>query len=369
VSSLAPYLLEGSDRRPEAWPRRSRVLQVQDSKLVRRLVLALVLPAVVLPVAIASGASAARKSPLVYVANPNGAVTAYSLTSTGRVKPVRSIPPFHNADSYWGPWGIAVGSNGTLFVQTFLSDATTFAGATRPSRIFMAPISPDLASIAVDGAGYEYVLGSEESDSIAVMPPGASGRSSDLYGVKAVRTFQTGATTPNAWPSVLATDPAGEIIAAVQRSKANAIEVFKGGRSRSDVPRRIISGRNTDLGSCSGSSACSYLSIACARSQIYVAVSAPGGVHLVIFALDATGDARPVRTIAGPRTGFDRMVATGIAVDPASGLVFVLTKTAQFGGHGEIEVFGSDASGNVAPIRKFTDFRSRFANSQGIAIG
>jgi hypothetical protein len=63
-------------------------------------------------------------------------------------------------------------------VQSFLSDATTFVfapGATSPTRMFTG-LGPDVATVAVDPSGYEYVIGGEGPPAIAVEPRRANGK-------------------------------------------------------------------------------------------------------------------------------------------------------------------------------------------------
>ena len=131
---------------------------------------------------------------LVYVANADsGPVTAYSANATGPVQPVRSIQNPQNFQTTWDPWGVTFGPSSQLYVQSFLFDATTFVfpeGSSTPGRIFQVN-SPDSESIAVDGNGYQYVIGGDDGPVISVAAPGASGNPANLYHVVPVRQFQT----------------------------------------------------------------------------------------------------------------------------------------------------------------------------------
>jgi hypothetical protein len=77
---------------------------------------------------------------LVYVANADdGPVTAYPADSTGDVRPVRRLFSPNDPQTYWQPWGITFDGRANAYVQTFLSDATTFVfppNSSRPSRMF-----------------------------------------------------------------------------------------------------------------------------------------------------------------------------------------------------------------------------------------
>lgn len=332
--------------------------------------------------AMAAGARSAIPDParvLVYVANienaGSGPVAVYAAGSNGAVSPVRTVADPNKANTEWDPWGVTFDALGHLYVQSFLSDATTFvfppkaSGAAAPSRMFVAS-SPDNQSIAVDGKGYEYVAGGEGDEAIVVIRPGAHGKAADQYSVPALRTIPLDENF-NPWPGMLATDARNQVLAAVVRPQGNAIEVFAGGAKGRARPVRVISGRDTGLGSCSyvTAPACRQLSIAFSArtARIYVAVSVGATTHISVFAGNAVGNARPIRTIEGPATGLAGKVITGIAVGPRNGMIYAMVKSAQFGA-GNVIVFGRSAEGNARPLRSFTDSRSRFVNAAGLAI-
>lgn len=312
-------------------------------------------------------------SELVYVANADsGPVTAYNATSTGAVSPARTIANPQNPNTVWDPWGVTFDNAGNLYVQTFLSDATTFvfppnAGAsTLPSRIFQAN-APDNRSVAVDAYGYEYVVGGQAGSAIMVEPPGASGVPSQLYHVPPLRTVALdNSFVP--WPSVLSVDSQNEVLAADTGSQGNAIEVFAGGANGGATPLRVISGPDTGLGACA--SPCAELSITYSAHTglIYAAVSDGTTASISEFSAYASGDARPVRTIEGSATGLSGNVITGIAVSPSDGTVYAMVKSSQFGAPGHIDAYAQLAQGDAAPLRSFTDSASAFDDAEGIAV-
>jgi hypothetical protein len=320
----------------------------------------------------AGGAAPAAPRELIYVANADsGPVTAYAVGSDGAVAPVRTVTNPDKPSTVWDPWGVTFDASGHLYVQTFISDATTFvfprgaSGSTSPKRIFKAD-GPDNRSIAVDAKGFEYVVGGEGEARIAVEPPGADGKPGNLYQVKPVRTIALDQSF-DPWPSVLAVDNQSEILAAVARPQGNAIEIFTGGPTGSAAPVRVISGPDTGLGSCT--SECDQLSIAFSplTGQIYAAVSAGATTHISVFAGNAAGDARPVSTIEGPATGLPGQVITGITVSQLDGTIYAMVKASQFGA-GVINAYGQTAGGNVPPLRSFTDRQSGFADAAGMTI-
>jgi hypothetical protein len=171
------------------------------------------------------------------------------------------------------------------------------------------------------------------------------------------------------WPGILTTDTSGNVIAAMTRYEGNAIEVFTGGPFGSSTPIRVIAGPQTGLGTTPDNVAVTYSAF---TGRLYVGVSAGSAganTHISVFAGDASGDARPIRTIAGPSTGLADGVITGIADSQIDGAIYAMVKNAQFGAPGYIAVFDRFASGDAAPLRTFTDVDSSFFDAQGIALG
>jgi len=322
-------------------------------------------------------AARAAATELIYVANADsGPVTAYTAGSHGAVASVRTVANPNNPNTFWDPWGVAFDTTGHLYVQTFLSEATTFVfppgahGRTLPSRIFRAQ-GPDNQAIAVDAKGFEYVVGGETFEAVNVVRPGANGRPGDLYGVAVARTIPIDESF-NPWASVAAVDAKNEVLVAVARPRGNAIEVFAGGAHGGQRPVRVITGSRTGLGSCPGTpSPCDEVSIAFSAltGRIYAAVSdGPHRAHISVFAGNATGNAPPVRTIEGRATGLSGKVIVGMAVSPRDGTIYAMVKTSSDFGPGRIYAYRRYAHGNAAPLRSFTDRTSAFANSLGLAI-
>jgi hypothetical protein len=310
---------------------------------------------------------------LVFVANAgSGPVTAYRARSSGSVSPVESVPNPDLANTVWDPWGVTFDPVGDLFVQSFVSDATTFvfpSGQTSPSRVFRVD-GPDSRSVAVDPAGYEYVATGEGAARISVAAPGAAGSSSDLYAVPAVRNITTSESGYSPWPSTLAVDPDGDLVVAAVAPQGNAIEVFGGGAGGSNTPIRVLSGASTDLGTCTGFETCDHLALTTSASTgvVYVAVTTSSGAEIEEFAPSANGNVAPSRTITGARSGLVGQVVTGLAVSPKSGAIYAMVKTSQFSGRGVVEVFAAHADGDAAPRRTFTDASNSFASAEGIAV-
>jgi hypothetical protein len=312
---------------------------------------------------------------VLYVANADtGPVNGYRASSSGAVAPIREASNPQDQNTIWDPWGVAIDSGGNIYVQTFLSDATTFVfgpnplAGVAPIRIFRA-YGPDSRAIAVDNEGYEYVASGEAGSLIAVAPPGAAGTAGGLYSVEPVRTFASGEATFNPWPNILATG-GHNLFVATANSAGNAIEAYEGGAGGRSTPVGVLSGGATALGACA--TTCDHVSIAfsSSSSDLYAAVSGGGQeAHISVFGSSASGNAAPLRTIEGSATGLDGKVITGITVSRATGAIYVMVKAAEFEASGQVEVFGAGASGNATPTQAFTDAKGAFADAMGIALG
>jgi hypothetical protein len=321
-----------------------------------------------------SHASATESGELVYVANEGGGpVDAYAAASTGTVSPVLAVADPDRPNTVWDPWGVTFDSSGDLYVQTFLSDATTFVfgphatGSSSPIRIFRVD-GPDSRAIAVDSNGYEYVGTGDGPYTIEVAAPAARGQGKDLYDVKAVRTITPGQNVFQPWPDILAEGAGDHLVAAILGENGNAIETFAGGPAGGNTPSSVIAGPRTGLGSCS--STCDNVSVtyAALTHRLYVAVSDGSLTHISVFRPEVNGDVPPLCTIEGARTGLSGEVVTGIAVSPTTGDVYAMVKPAEFSGPARMEVFAKDATGDAAPRRTFTDRTDKFATAMGIAI-
>jgi hypothetical protein len=345
--------------------------------VLRRIVAALrpLLAICLVVVVVPAGARSASRE-IVYVASADdGPVYGYDALGSGSVGPIREVDNPQNPQTVWDPWGVAFDRAGNLYVQSFLSDATTFVFAPDPGpgappiRIFQVD-GPDSRSVAVDPSGYEYVESGEGASEIAVARPRASGVPSNLYGVGAVRTFPTDETGFDPWPDVLSVDASANLRVATTRSDGNAVETYAGGAHGAASPISLLQGPETGLGAC-GFESCDQLATTFSphTGRLYVAVS--GGstsAHVSVFTSGASGDAKPIRTIEGSATGLAGKVITGIADSQLTGDVYVMVKSAQFFAPGQIEVFGRYANGDVAPLRTFTDRRNSFVDAQGIAL-
>lgn len=83
------------------------------------------------------------------------------------------------------------------------------------------------------------------------------------------------------------------------------------------------------------------------------------GNSILVFALDATGDVAPARTISGAATGLDLPI--GFDVEPVTGDLFVANRRG-----GTVTVYPPMASGDVAPVKTLT--ATGMGSPEGVAF-
>ena len=202
-----------------------------------------------------------------------------------------------------------------------------------------------------------------------VAAPGANGKPTGSYAVPAVRTIDLGGSF-GPWPSLLSVDAKNELLVSVPAAHGFAIEVFAAGAHGGSKPVRVISGPHTGLGNCATVCQVSVTFSPFTR-RIYAAVSAGATTHISVFAGNARGNARTLRTIAGPATGLAGTSITGIISSQCDGTIYAMVHNDPTGsgfGSGRIVAFGRTARGNARPLRVFTDRHSHFYDAQGLTI-
>jgi DNA-binding beta-propeller fold protein YncE len=231
----------------------------------------------------------------VYVANTEGpSITVYATTAVGDTPPIRTISGPHTGLNW--PLSVTVDlTNGELYVADFFGEAI---------RVFALMANGDVAPL---------------------------------------RTLINGTNSHLGQPRMVALDLVRNEIYVV--SINGAIRVFPRTASGDASPSRTIEGPQTRLDN--------PLTIALdlVHNEILVDSYSAGGDDvpgIVVFARTASGDASPLRTIAGPLTQFGTF-ANIVDLDLTRNEIF-----AQGDDGAGVLVFPRTASGNVAPIRNLT---------------
>ncbi len=192
--------------------------------------------------------------------------------------------------------------------------------------------------LALDTNRNLYVTGSgTNADGVIVYAPGANGDPTPAA------TISGGDTQLNGERG-LALDDSGKIY--VVNTESPSINVYPAGANGDVAPIAVIYGNNTQ----------DYDPVALAvgpNGLVYV-VSYQGGNRtdpaILVFAKGADGNVAPIRTISGANTGLLNYATYGLALDGHQNL-YVSEDNGGPSGAGGILVFGTRASGNVAPIR------------------
>lgn len=131
----------------------------------------------------------------------------------------------------------------------------------------------------------------------------------------------------------------------VQSPLTQAVLTFRGGADGEEAPIRVIQGKKTQI---MGVGAMDKAAIDPANNEIYVATAAH---NIVVFPREANGDVAPIRVLGGPDTGIrfaEQRDGGGnvppIRIDPVRNLLVVPTNNGFL-------IFDRKASGNAKPLR------------------
>ena len=201
--------------------------------------------------------------------------------------------------------------------------------------------------IRVEGPSYVYVADSG-GNSVTVYPINANG---DVSPVAIIAGSKTGLSAP----TPVSLDGSGRIYVG---NYSDSILVFAAGASGNVSPVAIIAGSNTELYNPAG--------IAVDPSgNIYVA-NAFGG-SITVYASGANGNVSPVAMIAGSKTSL--CSPRGIALD-GLGNIYVddLCVNGQNPDSAGVLVFPRGANGNASPVATITGDKTGLCGSSGIAV-
>jgi hypothetical protein len=305
---------------------------------------------------------------------------------TNLSKPVpEDIPPVRTiADPYPAFNGVAVdAANGlvamsdpnrkSLLLYDRIHGASQGAAASVPIRQIVGPDTflGMMAGILLDSQHQEiYTANNDIEDTVVVMPYGASGD------VKPARVFSV---PHQSWG--LALGRARDELA-VTVEVQNAIVFYRRQVKGVEAPVRIVRGPGTGLADPHGiywDEAHDEVGVAnhgnfrgvvqnagggCAPSFVVDAGAEAGESRppsITIFSASAKGDAKPLRTIQGSRTGLDWPM--GVAYDPQHDTIAVANN-----GDSSILIFSRNSNGDMAPVRTIRGNRTAINHPMGIAV-
>src|SRR5439155_234425 len=257
-------------------------------------------------------------------------VVVYAAGASGDVAPIRTIAGANTVLS--NATGIARDAAGNLYVTNPPLTPPSGGSVTVYAPGAVGNAAP-IRTIAGEGTGLDHPVGIaldaasnvyvSNTYTVTVYAPGASGN------VAPIRTVESSSQVGG-----IALDTAGNLYVA----GGDVITVYATANGNA-TPIRTISGSNTGLGCPAG------LGLD-AAGELYVAN--PCGGSITVFAAGADGNATPTRTIIGSNTGLNG--ASGIALDDA-GHLYVTNAGSYLANAGSVKVYAAGASGNAIPIR------------------
>ncbi len=287
----------------------------------------------------------------LYVTNPpltppsGGSVTVYAPGAVGNAAPIRTIAGEGTGLDH--PVGVALDTAGNVYVSntyTVTVYAPGASGNVAPIRTIES--SSQVGGIALDTPGNLYVA---SRDVIRVYAT-ANGNATPI------RTI-SGSNTGLGCPAGLGLDAAGELY--VANPCGGSITVFAAGADGNATPTRTIIGSNTGLNGASGIALDEAGHLYVTNAGGYLANA--GSVK--VYAAGASGNAIPIRTIAGCHTAIGYPWGPrGVALD-AAGNLYVAAHIPAFG----ITVYAATASGSATPTRTITGCSTGLNGPFGIA--
>jgi hypothetical protein len=297
--------------------------------------------------------------PCLYVANRNNSsVTVYPIGTSGNVKPLQDIRGSKTGLRY--PHDVAVDGNGQIYAaNTGSSSVTVYApnvtGNTKPIEIIRGP-KTELAlptGIAIDSVnGDIYVLNNRTDSygdgSVTVYAPGANG---DVAPIGVI----AGPSTRLVLPNCIALDASGNIYVT---NRDNYITFYPAGSTGDTAPTRTIEGALTNIPLPTPVALDSSV-------NIYVANFDGNGAN--VYASGADGNVAPIRYLHGRRTKLGGPFGTSV---DAAGDIYVANtfNKSRTVIEGRITVYGPGSNGNAHPVGTIAGDRTGLSWPTGIAV-
>ena len=226
-----------------------------------------------------------------------------------------------------------------------------------------------IAGVTFDAARREiYAVNNDIEDSLMVFPYEGTGNA------KPKRAL----LIPHGAWGIALNKARAEFSLSIQDGSTNAVVTYDREAQGFDPPKRVLHGVGTGLADPHG------IHVDDARGEMFVSnwgswnvrlgrytttigekVDPPGGSFrepsITVYASDAQGNAKPLRTIQGPATGMNW--PSGIDLDPASGELVVANNAAD-----SLLFFRRTDSGNVRPARVIRGRRTGLNRPMAVAI-
>ncbi|HUO03674.1 MAG TPA: NHL repeat-containing protein [Candidatus Binataceae bacterium] len=333
-------------------------------------IVALLYATIIVAAPMSARAGGRKSTGTIVVANYDVAssiVTAYPAGSHGNVAPSEIIVGRNTGLA--APWGIAVDSNGYVYVTNAISNGTVTVyapgsgGNASPVATMQLGFIP--GGFAVDSSGYIYMPG--EFGYIYIYAPFTPGSDEYASPIAMIGGDKTEIDWPSSGLGDIAFDSSGNLYGLDQNvveGGFDSIVVFAPGSVGNVAPIAKIGGSNGEMNFPESIAVDS-------KGYIYV-VNRDGGPSgngsVTIYSPGSNGNVAPYATIKGSRTGLNEPI--GVAVDSA-GKIYVTNFATPRGPHSmpSITVYAPKSHGNVKPIAKITGNRTGLIGPYGITIG
>jgi DNA-binding beta-propeller fold protein YncE len=232
------------------------------------------------------------------------------------------------------------------------------ANAARPKRVIEGPDTKNEYNngVYIDPKNGEiYNVAMDTADAIFTFRAGAQGNAEPL------RILQI----PHRGFQIAVDEEKGEVYSTNQYPPR--VLVFRKGANGDEKPLRVIEGQRTGLADVHG------VAVDAQRKLLFVGnwgnssnyKVAGSGKHLppsiTVYALDANGDAAPLRTIQGPKTQLNWMGA--FSLDPETGNLWVANDVGN-----SVLVFRGTDNGDAAPMKFIKGDKTGLDHPAGISI-
>ncbi|MFL5496642.1 MAG: NHL repeat-containing protein [Gemmatimonadales bacterium] len=281
-----------------------------------------------------------------------GSVTVYAPKAYGNAAPVRMLMGTHTRITR--PIGLAVAPDGDIYVANGYGQGVLVFGPMTNGDAKPSRWVPPAGPQPATASS--LALGDGElflltGDTITVR---------EGTGPSERTLVPAAAADSNFAPVRLALGPSSELYVAHRPifGGTASVSVYRPEASEAVRPLRTIAGTRTGLTSCNG--------LAVGRDgSIYVL---GGDNRVAVYPARAQGDVAPVRVIAGPKTGLSN--PTALALDSRGNLYVVNDRLVDGNliGAAIITVYGQRAAGNVAPIRTIGGRATRLSRPAGVAV-
>ena len=297
--------------------------------------------------------------PWIYVANADydsPTIAVYGRRANGDAAPLHTIAGVNT--KLREPIGVAVDRGGSIYVADALG-----SNGYGSILVYAANADGNVAPAAKIDAGLDTPLGVALDSNGNVYVANNQGQSITVYAAKTYQLIRTivGGNT-RLYPVGLTLDASGKLYVVnfdEDGSGPGWVTVYPAGADGDVKPIQKIQGHRTGLEAPNGGIAVD------GGGNLYVTdIAAPPAQGVFVFAPGANGDAKPIRTIAGPKTQLTD--ASGLALG-AQGNAFV-TNEGPASAASSVVVFEAHARGDVAPIREIDGAQTGLFGSAGIFV-